>query len=112
MGHSLALGLAALLKEAGMHLRLSSKIAGPGMHAGCSLAPGGTGSLPAQRVTPSDAPLHSHQCTLLHKYHHGKDLQLMMDTGLQDLEEHWVALEVVHPVQCLEVAHRVPGHPF
>lgn len=70
------------------------------------------GNLPAQQTTASGAPLHSHLCTLLHKYHHGRNLQLMMDTGLKDLEECWVALEVVHPVQGLEVALRMPGHAF
>lgn len=48
----------------------------------------------------------------VHKYHHGKDLQLLMDTGLQDLEECWVALEVFHPFQGLEVAQRMPEYPF
>lgn len=112
MGSSPALGLAALLKEAGVGLRFSSEVAGPGTQAGCSLAPGSTGGLPAQQMTASDASLHSHERTLSHKYHHDKDLQLMMDTGLHDLEESWVALEVVNPVHSLEVAHRMPGHPF
>lgn len=105
--------IAALMKEAGMGVRDSPwEAAGAGTHAGCPLAPWW------QRgpASPADSSL---WCTIaqpcmhtVHKYHHGKDLQLLMDTGLQDLEECWVALEVFHPFQGLEVAHRMPGYPF
>lgn len=112
MGISLALGLAALLKEAGVGVRPSS---------GGSRARDTGGLLPCSwwhrcPARPADDSL---WCTIAQPQVRAavqispwQRASAVMDTGLQDLEECWVALEAVHPVQGLEVAYRMPGYPF